>query len=72
MSDEGPYRRFVGKPMVWIGVVWMVLGVAWLVMALMDPSWFRAVLAAFWLIAGGLLTAVALRDKRLGLGRYRR
>ncbi|QZQ54936.1 hypothetical protein KZI27_16930 [Curtobacterium sp. TC1] len=71
-SDNRFLRATFGRPPVWVGVVWIAVGVLWSVLAVIDPSVFRTIMAVLWLVLGGSMLAVALRDKKRGLGRYQR
>lgn len=71
-SDNRFLRGAFGRPLVWVGVVWIAVGVFWGIVAIVEPSVFRAIMAVLWLVLGGSMLAVALRDKKLGLGRYQR
>lgn len=71
-SDDRFLRATFGRPLVWVGVVWLAVGVLWSVLAIIDPSVFRTIMAVLWLVLGGSMLAVALRDRKRGLGRYQR
>lgn len=71
-SDNRFLRATFGRPLVWVGVMWIAVGVLWSVMAVIEPSGFRVFMAVLWLVLGGSMLAVALRDKKRGLGRYQR
>lgn len=71
-SDNRFLRATFGRPLVWVGVVWIAVGVLWGVMAVIGPDVFRMIMAVVWLVLGGSMLAVALRDKKRGLGRYQR
>jgi len=74
-ADRSIGRWIVGRPRIWVGFGWCVIGLAWLTLALLNmPDSFgvitRYVFGAFFLGIGILYLVVALRDRRLGLGRY--
>ncbi|TCL81573.1 hypothetical protein EDF31_11113 [Curtobacterium sp. PhB142] len=71
-SDNRFLRATFGRPLVWVGVVWLAVGVLWSVLAIIDPSTFRAIMAVLWLVLGGSMLTAALRDRKRGLGRYQR
>ncbi|TDW72243.1 hypothetical protein EDF51_104308 [Curtobacterium sp. PhB25] len=71
-SDNRFLRATFGRPLVWVGVLWLAVGVLWGVLAIIEPSVFRLLMAVLWLVLGGSMLAVALRDRKLGLGRYQR
>ncbi|QSB23218.1 hypothetical protein [Curtobacterium sp. 24E2] len=71
-SDNRFFRAAFGRPLVWVGVVWLAVGVVWGVLAIVEPSTFRTIMAVLWLVLGGSMLAVALRDRKRGLGRYQR
>ncbi|RPE75366.1 hypothetical protein EDF28_3719 [Curtobacterium sp. PhB137] len=73
MSGDNRFLRATfGRPLVWVGVVWIAVGVLWGVMAVIGPDVFRTIMAVVWLVLGGSMLAVALRDRKRGLGRYQR
>lgn len=77
MASEGTERSgfalmMLGKPRIWVGVLWCCLGLAWLLLALFDgPTVTRILLGAAWLILGLSVGSAALRDRKHGRGFYR-
>jgi hypothetical protein len=75
---SGLGRRLVGKPRIWVAVVWSCIGLAWLLLsAYGGPDSFdgsnvtRIVLGFLWLTLGVLQGVVALLDRKHGRGFYR-
>jgi hypothetical protein len=69
-DDDGLLRTLAGRPAVWTGIGFLAIGVLWAVMDIVDASGFRTIMAVFWLLFGGAMAFVAVRDRRTGRGRY--
>lgn len=71
VSRSGVLRKLVGKPRIWVGVVWCSIGVAWILLAVLgEPTPSRIVLGAIWLLLGIVQGVVALLDRKNGRGFY--
>ena len=74
-SQRSIGRWIVGWPRIWVGCGWCVIGLAWLALAVFnvpgeDRLVSRYVFGGFFLTTGIVYLVVAVRDRRLGLGRY--
>ena len=66
-------RWVVGKPRIWVGVVWCCIGLIWILLAVLDGSTVvRLLIGGGWLALGTLQAVVALRDRKNGRGFYQR
>lgn len=69
MSEGEPQERrtlvrwFFGRPRIWVSCLWLAVGLAWLGLALSESSAFRYFIAALWILMGGGMLIVALRDR---------
>jgi uncharacterized membrane protein HdeD (DUF308 family) len=76
MGDEGDgrsktVRRLVGKPRIWMGVVWCCIGLAWLLFAAFDGGAVsRIVIGLGWLLIGVVNTLIAVYDRKNQRGFY--
>ncbi|WFR67464.1 hypothetical protein P9139_02610 [Curtobacterium flaccumfaciens] len=62
----------MGRPAVWQGVVWIAIGAVWLALAAFEAGVWRWIVGGAWVVLGVLVLAVALFDRKHGLGRYGR
>ncbi|WIE80558.1 hypothetical protein [Curtobacterium sp. MCSS17_016] len=66
MSEEESRRlsrRLFGRPKIWVSCLWLIVGLGWLGTAVLEPGAFRFFIAALWIVVGGAMLIVALRDR---------
>jgi hypothetical protein len=66
------FRVVFGRPRVWSGVLWLAFAACWFALAISGGGEWRYLLAALWSLLGGVVLAVAVRDRHQGRGAYDR
>jgi hypothetical protein len=70
-GDSELLRALAGRPTIWSSAVWVAIGLAWVALSLFEGfETFRVVVGIAWLTLGLVRGAIALRDRRRGLGHY--
>jgi hypothetical protein len=75
MSDDAQpktlWRRFIGQPPLWQGILWTTLGLLRIGLAISDPSTvWRWVFGGIWLTLGVIVLVSAISDYQHSRGRY--